>query len=202
MTRRAFFVFGPESSGTRLVAQALLAGGCYGHDGHFQPFDCKHLDVVPGDCSEVNVHALRATTGDVLFRRSLPHGIRTAPPEYRWPTITAIINAFHSEGLHSHVIVTVRDTHCLIQSQIRRFGITVGEARANVSKAYSQIFHALSTSAEAIPFTIVTYESLILNRMSAVRRLLEELKLNLNPRLAPRIRDENRKYYSENNDSP
>ena len=53
-----FLVIGPESSGTRMLAQAFISSGCFGDAGHSQRLD---RDISVGKTPKV-------------LRSSLPHG--------------------------------------------------------------------------------------------------------------------------------
>lgn len=61
--RRLFLVVGSESSGTRMLAGAFIAAGCFGDAGHDQRLD----SAVFG--------SLKAGDWPAVLRRSYPHGL-------------------------------------------------------------------------------------------------------------------------------
>lgn len=154
--RRAFLVFGPESSGTRLMTQILINAGCAGSAGHEQPFDDETYDL--------HQHPV------IVWRRSVPHNGKSL----------TLSRMYRRLGIYSAdvcAIVMTRDLHCMVQSQIRdcqhaNSGI---EAQKNVQSAYAEIFSQLDEY--SIPFVVVPYESLVLGGDSAQKNLLAYLGL-------------------------
>ena len=82
MTKRAFLVLGPGTSGMRLMTRLLIAAGCYGDDG-----DDQRLD-----------HGLPADEALIVWRRSLPH-------RGEWPDLRAMIRGLEAAGYETTAIV-------------------------------------------------------------------------------------------------
>ena len=121
---RAFFVIGPESSGTRMVTDALIRAGVYGQPGHSQEMD--NLDF----CGRPE---------QIVFRRSVPHGDL-------WPDLHRIIRRMRESGYSVVPIVTYRDKDFCVRSQLRvGHQETESGARANYYLAYKHIYKHLAT---------------------------------------------------------
>ena len=118
MGRVVYFVLGPESSGTKLITASLVSAGVYGQAGHRQ-----HMDYLPWD----------ALPDSVVFRRSLPHAKKWIDPhDYKRRLAKA--------GYEVKTISIDRDTHCMIQSQIRHWHVRrLSEAEANIARARAMI---------------------------------------------------------------
>lgn len=177
---RAFFVLGPESSGTRLVTRLLIAAGCHGSSDHVQPLDD----------SQFNLKSIPIST-PVVWRRSIPHNNEI-------PKISAMIDRVHPRT--TMAIVTVRDWYCIVQSQLRdnQHATSLDQANYNIFHAYELIFTKLSYW--KIPYRIFVYEAAVLNPEMAQSRFLESLGL---PALSKpvEIHNGNDKYWSANQDN-
>lgn len=178
--RRAFLVLGPESSGTRLMAQILINAGCAGSADHEQPFDDENYNL----CQ----HPL------IVWRRSVPHNGESLD----------LPRMYYRLGIYStdiRAIVMTRDLHSMVQSQIRdcQHANSEIEAQKNVQRAYTEIFSQLDEY--SIPFVIVPYESLVLGGDLAQRHLLDCLGLALPQNFVP-IYNGNDKYWQRLSDTP
>lgn len=111
MERRkiVYFVLGPESTGTRLAARILIAGGAAGDDGHEQRFDQAPFE------------------GDrVVLRRSLPH-------RHEWVRPEALVERALAEGYLPFFVGTTRERKATIASQLRIGHVrTAEQAEANI----------------------------------------------------------------------
>jgi hypothetical protein len=145
---KAFLVVGPESSGTRMVADALISAGAFGQSGHDQELDNLDFSGRP------NL---------IVLRRSVPHG-------GGWPDLARIVRSMAEAGYAVYPIVTYRDKDFCIQSQLRvareiteQLGVPhlVSEpvARANYYQAYKHIFKHLAASGR-LPI-VCQYESFV-----------------------------------------
>jgi hypothetical protein len=175
--KTALLVFGPESSGTRFVTRALVAMGAEGDDTHAQRYDGRPVHLLPGDASLLDERSLDQAGEILVWRRSFPHGVRSARDDHRWPRVAEILTTLLRRGFSPHVVVTVRDQHCVVESQVRRFGIAREEARANIRRAYREIYLGMATGHHAIPSTVCCFESLILHGTDALAHLGRELGL-------------------------
>lgn len=189
---RAFLVFGPESSATRLITGALIALGCTGDDGHVQRFDGDDVNSRAGDANAIDLVALRNAPPPVVFRRSFPHGVRSGSDAQRWLRVAEVIGRFRDCGLEPHVVVTVRESECVVRSQVRRFPVTREVAMANIERAYREIFAGIL--AAGVGFTVVPYESLVAGGSDAIRRLGAQLGLHAESVPALEVFDANAKY--------
>ena len=137
--RRAFFVVGPESSGTRITSKILLENGCFGSDKHIQQTDgLRDPDILnPYDF--------------VAIRRSIPHN------KY-YPDIEQIYDYLHSAGFENvHTIVTTRNWNYIARSQVKEgYAGAESEAILSIQLAYKQIFDSIS-----MPYTISHYTDLV-----------------------------------------
>lgn len=167
--RSAFLVLGPESSGTRLATSILIAGGCYGSADHHQPFD----------------HSPFGDLNPVVWRRSVPHA-------GEWLDLDSLMRK--CTGRTVHAVITTRDWHSTVQSQIAApHAQDAEESRRKIQQAYKGIFGELSRV--RIPFTVLSYESLLLNPIGTQQWLWDELGLQGGDPVV--IRDENAKYWRQ-----
>lgn len=118
--RRAFFVVGPESSGTRMLTRAFMSIGFFGDDGHDQAFDsldfknCEHNWIV--------------------FRRSVPHN-------GEWPHLDALRQAMVIGGYNVTPVAIFRDPEVTARSQVKANHCNaIEQARLNVLSARNLIF--------------------------------------------------------------
>ena len=167
---KAYLVLGPESSGTRCITQLLVDAGCRGDAGHEQPFDRRLPEGV----------------SPIVWRRSIPHG-------KQWPDIGAMVDALKAKGYDVRAIVTTRDWHPVIRSQVKaRHVAGRDEALANLRRAYPFTFEHLMKA--AIPWWLVSYEALVARPKKVAANLLAELGLPLPEKVE--VFDGNEKYYS------
>lgn len=159
MSRNAYIVVGPESSGNRYLVRFLCAAGCAGRGEQDQPFDGPapgYRFVPPTD-----------VTGPIAFYRSFPHG-------GLWPDLSAMATTARRAGFLVTVLVMVRDPAVVEMSQVRDgHVITAESALVRVQEAYRAIFDGLSRSGSE--FVVVPYQSLA--RPSFRRWLTDRLGL-------------------------
>lgn len=122
-SKRAFFVIGPESSGTRMMTQAFIACGAYGSPGHSQKLDKEGFD---------GGHNL------IVIRRSVPHG-------HNMPRITKLINDMQGYGYSVVPIIILRDKDKCAASQVKRgHAKTLQEAKDSIKKAVYHIYEHMA----------------------------------------------------------
>lgn len=168
--KRAFLVMGPESSGTRLMTQLLIAAGCDGDGDHWQRWD-EETPEAPL----------------IVFRRHTPAN-RTPP----WADDNDVIRGLQDLGYTVHVVLITRDWHSTIISQVEApHAASVEEAIEKIRNAWRRIFANLQPD---VDFDVVSYESLVMRPAGTVRFLFQRLGLPA-PDPMPRIYDGNEKYY-------
>ena len=134
--KRAIFVFGPESSGTRLWTRILMACGCAGSGGHEQRWD---IEPFVGDL--------------IVWRRSFPHG-------GEWPDIKAMTYKAESSGYRVTACVMARDPFAVLCSQVAAGHVkSLDEALERTRRAYPIIFTGLA--AQGLPLVIIRYEQMM-----------------------------------------
>ena len=94
--RKAIFVVGPESSGTRMMVQFFMQCGYEGNAGHSQPWDDMRFREYPDR---------------LVFRRSMPHG-------NKWPDLVGIIGKMQAANYTVYPIYTWRDPRYMALSQV------------------------------------------------------------------------------------
>lgn len=168
MTKQAFLVYGPESSGTRFVTSLLMAAGCHGTDDHTQRYD----------------HETPQNETPIVWRRSVPHS-------GHWPNVGEMALQLRNVGYSVTGIACVRDWHSNVASQIRMgHAPDVGTAVQNIQRAYQHIFGGLFIA--GVPFVIASYDHLT-TRPEAAATFCAGLGLELAQPFE--IYDGNAKYY-------
>src|SRR5258708_1012665 len=120
---KSFLVVGPESSGTRMVTDALIKAGVVGQSGHTHEMD--DLDFF-------------GRPDQIVLRRSVPHG-------GLWPDLSRIVRRMTEAGYVVSPVVTYRDKDFCVRSQLRvGHQDTESRARANYYWAYKHIFKHLA----------------------------------------------------------
>jgi hypothetical protein len=158
MTNKCFLVFGPESSGTRVLTKLLISCGCIGVDTHDQVWD-----------SQLNWMMLpKMAKMPMVWRRSFPHA-RT------WPDVVRMVQQVRSVGREEHIVIIVRSSTPTIASQRESGHADSNEAaQFNYVQGLAQIMsYVLMFRAK---YTLITYEAL--QDKMARRALVKELGLN------------------------
>lgn len=174
--RRAFIVTGPEATGTKLVTQILLAAGCHGDPGNHQWILRALKD------------SLGVESDPIVLRVSMPHGLE-------WLDIGDIIWHLKCLAYTPRVIVTARDWFATGASQIHEqtHAFSPEHSQRKRERAYKDIFAALLLT--ALPYCVVTYESLVLHYEAVASRLIAWCGLEPQDPL-PEIYDGNEKWYA------
>ena len=168
MNNRAFFIVGPESSGTRFVNRLFLTAGCHK----------KYRWQFPEDDGK---HSFDHRT-DIAFHRSLPHS-------YMWPDLPFLRLSMENSGFDVVPILVVRDWRVTILSQIRRGMVKDADlAEKNIRRAIQTITNDLPD------FLLVSYETICLQ--PEFRRWLFVEKFGLN-KPTEEIHFGNEKYYEK-----
>jgi len=165
--RRAFFVLGPEGSGTHMLTEAFRLAGCHEEPWH-------------GGYPEDGLYDFNKMPDLFVFRRSLPHA-------HRWPALWSIYRQMLDAGYEVQPILILRDWHCTIQSVIGR------DYARTVEKCEQNMRNALERVSGIFPNLIyVTYEAFCLQR--EFRKWLFCEKLGL-PEPTVQIQYANPKHY-------
>lgn len=119
LSKRAFFVIGPESSGTRMMAQAFISVGCYGDGGHAQRLDKEGFD------------GGRET---IVIRRSVPHG-------KVMPKAAKLVWEMKQNSYKVFPVVILRDKDKCAASQVKHgHADTIQEAKDSIKDAIAHIW--------------------------------------------------------------
>lgn len=156
--KQAFFVLGPEGSGTHMLRNALVEAGCSWKQGHESYQDDYHFEEMPSP---------------FVFRRSLPHA-------GRWPRLTDMLDLLNDAGFSVHILFILRDFFATAKSVVHReYQGTIEDCYDNQRSAIihfgsemeiCQIYHLF-------PITYITYEAFCLNE--GFRKWLFEERLQL-----------------------
>lgn len=113
--KKAYFVIGPESSGTRMMTRSLIAAtGGYGSGDHIQPMDTTGFINHPET---------------IVYRKSLPHA-------KQWVDVQTIINNMQDAGYQVTVVAMDREDKYLIPSQLRHGHVAdTEEAENHIARA-------------------------------------------------------------------
>lgn len=153
--KRAFIVVGPESSGTRVLTRLLIALGCWGDGGHYQPLDRQ--------IRERKVSLVKSGDKDIVFRRSIPHS-------GKYPDIVDIANVFLRAGALPILIVTTRNWPCMALSQVKnRHARSVEEAYGKIRKAEKIIAEDIERG--GLSYLKVHYDFLVMHPRAAIKAL-------------------------------
>jgi hypothetical protein len=154
----AYFVMGPESSGTRMMTQAFISVGAYGDGGHWQKLDKGFIGA----------------PDKIVFRRSLPHG-------KNWTQIHKFINRMkQAEYQIINPILIVRDKEVTAKSQIKNKHVkTIEQGYENITKAIDHVYRELALV--GMTPTVIHYEPFV-NRPGVRRHFFRSLGLE-NPKM-------------------
>lgn len=138
MKRKALFVMGCESSGTRMITQFFIRAGYDGDHGHSQPWDNLEFRKYPDN---------------IVFRQSVPHG-------GRWADIVGITQKMEMADYITYHVLTWRDPRYMALSQVKAGHVaTTNEALSRIARAIEHIDSAFSEMGRS-PITIV-YEKFV-----------------------------------------
>jgi len=194
MRYKLYMVIGGESSGTRLVTNLLIEGGCFGDSSHSQRMDDymkARFDVAERDIKEI------LKNQPIVFRRSFPHG-------NAWPVLKDLISPFVGFNLVGAAdilfLVTVRNWFCAAKSAVRIGHGEVKSEGGHLSRfklAYCNIFKQLE--ADFFNYYMVSYDELVARPYFSLQQLYKVASLKVDPSrmqgIATSIRDENNKWY-------
>jgi hypothetical protein len=96
--KRAYFVLGVESAGTRMLTRAFISAGCYGDGDHGQRLDNPDFNNLPDK---------------IVFRRSIPHAGGV-------PDVGGWVERFIKHGYKVEIIKVRRNETCNIESLMRQ----------------------------------------------------------------------------------
>ena len=138
--KKAFFVIGPESSGTRMMTRAFMKCGAYGSGGHLQKLDAEGFK---------GGHEL------IVFRRSVPHG-------KFMPNLSRLIGRMKKNEYEIIPIVILRDKDACALSQVKnKHAKNLEESRSSIEDAVNHIYTELSSV--GLHPVIIHYEPFVKN---------------------------------------
>lgn len=94
----AYFVVGPEGSGTNMLEEAFVSAGCYRDSTH---------------ASARGFIDLSETQKPLVFRRSLPHA-------WVWPDLKGYTTQMREAGFTVKPVIIFREWNATVQSVMRR----------------------------------------------------------------------------------
>lgn len=168
--RVCYLVVGPESSGTKLATQLLVAHGCRGEAGDVQAFDA----ALAANDNQGDAALLAEMAGDaerIVIRRSYPHG-------GQWPALRAIVKLVETAGFELFVVVVRRNWPCAALSQVA-VGHTpsVTEALSNIRLAEETITQQLRAARVSRRGVALDYDFLVSHPRAAVTWLARQCGL-------------------------
>lgn len=171
--KRAFYVMGPPSSGTRLMTRLLISAGCVG-------------DADTKDFQRWN--ELRPYADLIVIRRHLPRAAE--PPVWSGPNV---IHSLQSMGYVVTALIMTRDWHATTASHAKE-GYTDDPvfSRVWLRTLWRQMFDQLPGD---VDFEVVSYEALTQRPDTAVPALMARLGLDASAPFEI-IEDGNEKYYT------
>jgi len=185
MSKKAFVIVGPESSGNHLL-EAILNG--------------RSEVRTPGDSDEVHTNEILlarldnewADAEQVVFLRSMPC-------DKSWwflPDVWKILRRYNFEPFF---IILCREPFAMSCSQVSKHTPeSVEHAMDNIQRAYLHIFGQIlyiRALEGDCPFYCITYESLILHQNSVIKRLREYTGIECDPQI--QAKDMNERWYQE-----
>lgn len=170
---QAFFVVGPESSGTKLITKLLIEAGCFGDPGDEQRMDRGF----PKDGGPENI----------VYRQSFP--CRKV-----WPDLLKLINDVRQNNYKSFIIVMTRDWKAMELSQAMRGHILSGqELYENVQASYVNIFRTVGVL--MTEYLMISYESLYQRPEQYGKWIFKKLSLDSKNVNWKQVTDQNAKHY-------
>ncbi len=139
--KKAFFIIGPESSGTRMLTRAFIALGAYGSGGHLQVLDQE---------------GFKGGHEVIVFRRSVPHG-------KFMPNIVRLIGRMSKNDYEIIPILIVRDKDSCAASQVKnKHAKSLTEARKSIEEAVAHVYEQLASS--GYHPVVIHYDQLVTSR--------------------------------------
>jgi len=189
--RKVYIVLGGESTGTRMVTDLMVKGGCWGDAGHHQKMD----DFV----REGNWSYIKKLTESIpiVWRRSFPHDKHFI--DIYEELVFPLIKNCGFEGRDIFFLVMVRDWFCASRSaSIMGHSDTPVEAIDKLKEAYARMFSFFSAFS-SFDYYMVSYEGIIKWAAYAVPVLFRQVGLsvpiNKMPNMIKSIVDNNYKHF-------
>lgn len=174
--RKAYLIAGSESSGTRMMTEAIVRAGCFeidqGKDARIELTAQQYQELSQGK--------------DIVVHRSLPH----QRDPMIWPDLPSLQHVLRQAKFFVYPFFMTRDWNATIKSQVNReFMANVIQAEFQLRKAYA----LLGLYMNNMDFTLISYEAFCLS--AGYRRWLFEERLNLSYPESMQIFYANPKYY-------
>lgn len=167
---KAFIILAPENSGSKMLTRYFIEAGCLGEAGYTQAFD----NSLPSPEKQIvwKTHNLNSNSKTIE--------IKTA--------ITKVIEA----GYEPIVLLLFRDPYAIAKGQVQRgFEKEFSEALTLVYSWYVKAFEFLKK--QKIPWTILSYESVIAYKQDYLQMVLSDHKLDYPKQFY--IDDQNKKHF-------
>lgn len=172
LSKTAYFVIGPEGSGTHMMRNALVSAGCH-WEQWYEEVDEDKLNF-DGPAQKL------------VIRRSMPHA-------HKWPKLAKIHKLLEEAGYRVFVIFTIRDFNASAISVINRgYGKKVEDCYINQFSLLIQLGEYLDLCVDPERFVYSTYEAFV-GSVGFRKWLFERLGLEM-PEIE--VYDGNTKYYS------
>lgn len=172
MTQPAYFVFGVEASGTRMLTDLLIACGAIGSAGHGQAHDS-------------GLPRAGTLSKPIVWRRSFPHARKT-------PSVPLLADEMRQAGWDPYALVIVRDTLANTRAQVTAHAPSIEAAWEKNQGEFAAIFNGLTIA--AVPFEVLTYENIVARPIDT-QDYLSTLPGLSRPVKYKTIRDANAKHY-------
>jgi len=178
--RTAYFVIGPESSGTRLMTKIFRSAGI-----------ADPLFGLRRIYNSILVETIKdrlPKNGDIVIWRSMPH----ERDESRWEPLSLSRDGLKDLGFNVRYIITVRELYSHTRSMVSRNHCSMDDPREAAKAEYRKIFYDVAGN----DFIVVSTSLLMVKPERALTSLSEWSGLNLNiPSIRQFIRDEDRKWF-------
>ena len=163
---KAILVFGPESSGTRVMTRLFINSGFYGQDNHSQNVDA-HLDAV-----KLPQFIEKNDIQNIVFRRSIPHG-------GGHPDLSFLFSLFNMYFDDTRVVVTMRSFPTSALSQLNKMHSgDIDGAYKKIADAYLRIFDFLNHTGAR--YHIVEFGSLCNYPKTTLHCMAKRLGVSMN----------------------
>lgn len=157
--RKAYFVTGAESSGTRMMINAIESSNDFGLGGIEVPRNEYKYRGIWDTKDTIDQSLMKNAPERLLYIMSVPRGTY---PNKKFPNIYYTCLCLKAFNYIIYPIVMYRNREFVVKSQIsHRHIISELEAHTNIDKAYEHIFSELADII-AQPL-IVKYENLVNN---------------------------------------
>jgi hypothetical protein len=119
----AVFVVGPESSGTKMLAESFVRLGYFGDYGHLQRLDSMRFNGLPER---------------IVLRRSLPHASN-------WPDLKPVVGKLREASYSVRPVLIWRDKDYCRLSQYNNQQLAAETSTGNIEEALLRVYSDLAS---------------------------------------------------------